>query len=146
MIVGLSVAYVVYLQKPVLYTAERLFQFNYTLENAAVVEKESNQVVSILRSPQLKEQLGLQETVVTVYKPGPFSINLQTKNTNPELAIANLDKLAYYLSSSYQVQEIGTETFNRENPQIEKLFILGLLAGLGGGLILSLAISYIKSY
>lgn len=143
---GLTAAFWVYSQKPVLYNAERLFQFNYSLENAPIVEKESNDVVTILRSAQLKEQLGMQETTVTVFKPGPFSITLQAKSVNPEAAVVNLNKISYYLSSAYQVKEIGSMVFYKENSHPERIFLLGILAGIGSGILVSLVISYIKTY
>lgn len=145
-IIGLGAGFWFVSQQKDLFVSERMFEFPYTYENAAAVEKKSEEAVTILRSPQLKEQLGMQVTQVVIFRPGPFAIKIQTKGQNAESSINNLDKLSSYAMQSYPIREIGTEVsfIERDNPW--KWICLGLFGGLGTGLLLSLIFSYLKNY
>lgn len=146
LVIGAAIAVYSVSQKPRIFVSERMFQFEYNEENAAVVEKETEQVVSVLRSGQLKESLGLQSTELRVFKPGPFSITLQVKSEKAENSVNNLSKISGFLTQNYKATEIGRETFAVENPNYVKYLFIGLLGGSLMGLMLSLSLSYLKNY
>lgn len=146
LVIGAAIAVYAASLKPRIFVSERMFQFEYTQENAEIVEKESEQVVSVLRSSQIKESLGLQSTVVKVFKPGPFSITMQVKSQNAENSVNNLSKISGFLTQNYKAVEIGKETFAVENPNYVRFLFVGLLGGGLAGLLLSLIISYFRNY
>jgi hypothetical protein len=123
-----------------------LYEFPYTVENAAIVEKESEQVVTVLRAPQLKEDLKIKTTQVVTYKPSPFALVLQTKNTEADKAVSAMITLGGYLTSKYQVNEIGKETFYAETKPYSKYLFLGLISGELTALVFSLILTYLKRY
>lgn len=132
--------------QPALYVNERFYEFDFTHENAAAVEKESSEVVSVLRSAQLKEQLGIQKSSVVVFKPGPFSLIIQTKNTDPESSIFANDQLRQFLSSNYQVEEIGIGVAFNEKVSLIRYGLIGALIGLVVGFLVSLVLAYFRTY
>ncbi len=128
------------------YSAQRLFQFPYTEQNAVFVEKQSNEAVSVLRSSQLKEDLGIQQSQVIIFKPSAFLISIQVVNENAEEAVESLSKLVGFFSQSYLVTEIGSITLTTIQPPFLRFLTLGSLVGFLLGLFLSLVISYFRKY
>ncbi len=145
-LIGCITSYYLLSKVPTSYIAERLYEFPYTLDNAAAVEKDSEQVVSVLRAPQLKEELGIQESLITVYKPGPFSLTLQVKSQNAENAVNSLSVISGYLLSKYQVNEIGKDIFFIEIKPTARYLFSGLISGEITALLFSLLISYFRRY
>lgn len=128
------------------YQAERMFEFSYTADNEPQMEKQSDEAVAVLRSSQLKEELGLQSSVISVFKPGPVSVVIQVKNQNAETAVNGATKLGGYFLQSYPGKEVGNQIIRTVNPSYGKQLLLGLAAGLAAGLIISLILSYFKNY
>ncbi len=145
-LIGLIVAYYLFSQLPTVYVAERMYEFPYTLDNASSVEKESEQAVSILRAPQLKEELGIQKSTISIYKPGPFAISIMVKDLNAEDAVYNMSVLGGYFNQKYQTQEIGNETFSSEPKPLLKYLLLGFSSAEMVGLFLALTLAYLKKY
>lgn len=145
-LIGLIIAFYLLKQQPTVYVSERMYEFDYTLENAAAVEKQSEEVVASLRSPQLKEELRLSSSEIAIYKPGPFSIALQTKDPNAEKSMSNLVVLSGYLTGKYQVNQVGKEIFFVEPKPYFKYFIAGIVLAELVALLFSLIISYFKRY
>lgn len=145
-IIGLIMSYYFVNKLPDIYISERLYGFNYKLENAAAVEKESEQVVTVLRSKNLIEELRINESQVNIYKPGPFAVAIQVKSQNAELAVSNLMTLSGYVESKYQVEQIGKEVFSTEPKPYFKYMFSGFIVGELTALFVSLAISYFKRY
>lgn len=143
---GLIFGYYFANRLPTYYLSEKLYQFSYTLDNAAAVEKESDQVVAILRSSQLKQELLIQSSQISIYKPGPFLVSMQVRSLDAQLAVNNLNTLSGYLTQNYQVSEIGKETFNIEIKPYTKYSLTGLLIGEVSALVISLFLSYLKKY
>lgn len=90
-LLGLIFGYYFASRLPTYYLTEKLYQFSYTLENAVSVEKESDQVVAILRSSHLKQELLIQSSQISIYKPGPFLVSMQVKSVDAEQAVNNLN-------------------------------------------------------
>lgn len=145
-LIGLIAAYYLFSKLPTIYRVERLYEFPYTLENASAVEKESEQAVTILRSPQLKEELGIQKSTVSIYKPGPFSVSISVKDMDAADAVYNMSVLAGYFSQKYQTQEIGNETFISEPKPLSKYLFLGFFSAELFCLFLTLTLAYLKRY
>jgi hypothetical protein len=145
-LLGLIFGYYFASRLPTYYLTEKLYQFSYTLENAVSVEKESDQVVAILRSSHLKQELLIQSSQISIYKPGPFLVSMQVKSVDAEQAVNNLNTLSGYLTQNYKVNEIGKETFNIENKPYPKFSLIGFLIGEVSALIISLFLSYFKKY
>lgn len=145
-LIGLIAAYYLVFQLPTIYVAERMYEFPYTLDSAPSVEKESEQAVSILRAAQLKEELGIQKSTVSVFKPGPFSVNIAVKDLNAEDAVYNMSVLGGYFSQKFQVHEIGNETFTTETKPFVKYLALGFFTSEMTALFISLFLAYLKKY
>lgn len=145
-LIGVIGSYYLLSRLPTVYMAERMYEVTYTLDTAVAVEKASEQIVTVLRASQLKEGLGIQSSEVVVFKPGPFALTLQVKNIQPEKTVNHLDTLGGYLTSKYQVNEVGRETFTIQTKPVLKYLLLGILAGEITALTFALAISYLKRF
>ena len=145
-IIGLIMSYYFVNKLPDIYISERLYGFNYKLENAAAVEKESEQVVTVLRSKNLIEKLRISESQVNIYKPGPFAVAIQVKSQNAEQSVRNLLTFSGYLESKYQVEQIGREVFSTEPKPYFKYMFSGFIVGELIALFVSLVTSYFKHY
>ena len=145
-LIGLLIGFWLVLGIKPQYSAQRLFEFPYSEQNAAFTEKQANEAVSVLRSNQLKEQLGIQKSTVTIYKPGAFLIHIQVANENAEKSVEALLKIVNFFSQSYLTAEVGSMTLTTVNPPFIKYLGTGSMLGFFCGFVLSLLISYFKKY
>jgi hypothetical protein len=131
-----------YLQSvPLKSQASRLFEFNYNQTNIPSKINETDQAVTLLRSNNLAAQLNINSQI-SIYKPGPLSLVIQTESPHYSSAQNSLNKLADYLVTNFDVKEVGVETTKLIYPN----YLLYYLSAFSLGVLLSLIISLVREY
>ncbi len=145
-IIGVILGFYWRSQLPTKYVTERMYEFPYTLENAAAVEKETEQVIAVLRSNQLKKKLNISSSEIIVFKSAPFAVTLQVKDQEAERSFQSMITLAGFMTAKYETNQIGQELFLVDSKPLLKYLLIGFIFGEITALFFSLMISYFKQY
>lgn len=144
-VIGLSAAYILLGNVPILYQYSSLYELVYDQSNVQVKISEADEAVTLLRSTNLHSELRVP-SAVTIFKPGPLSINLETSSVDQNLAEKDLQTLSQYLQSHYQVKKIGDNSLSQAYPPLLKYLLLGLAGGFVLAFIFSLAREYFRNF
>ncbi len=142
-------AYIYSLRYPIIsqnYT--KVVEISHTDQDAPAKELEANNLVSLLRTQTLQQELRLDPSVkMKIYKDSPFLIVISSGSnaSHPSLE-ENVNKLVSFSQAKYSLQLVGgTGFYYRSNNS--NLFIIGsVFAGLFLGMLISLIRHYFKHY
>lgn len=145
-ILGLLGGYYMVNGMPELWLVRSEYEFSYTQETSDAVSKQADEAVSLLRSQELQNSLGIQTNETTIYKNGPFVLKIETSARDANRSAVMNSVISNYLLKNYSVHQIGQLVTQKEEKPVIRylLFFAGL--GIGLGLIISLIISYFKNF
>ncbi len=108
---------------------------------------EVDELVSELRSKNIQKQQKLNHsTIVNIYKPGPYSIQLMTKSLDSSIAEIDNKKLLNYTQSKHPIKSLGENILSYERLSLFKSLCIFSLVFFVISFLLTLIISYIKKY
>jgi transglutaminase/protease-like cytokinesis protein 3 len=130
-------------QKPPTFHQSILLQMDYNEDNFERRAVLADQAVTITRSDQLQDKLGLsKEDRVLVYKSGPQLITIDSGGVNKDLVAKDRQTVTTSLQSAFPVTQVGNIV---EYYQKTSEFIYAGI-GIGAGLVLALIFSLIRTY
>ena len=145
MILGLLLGFVwgVY-QKPII-NANMMLQYPADETNIVSRTLIVDQIVGVLRSPQLRYSLDLH-SVITVHKNASVNIVLSADSEDSRQSSIDLDKLKNFILADFPLSQFGEVIVSSNKPSKILCVGLGGFLGLLLGLIISLIKTYLKQY
>lgn len=132
---------------PVVYVSQAMFEMAHDRGEIAEKVLLADQVVTVIRSENLKKSLGVGESsLVQVFKPGPLAINLTVTGVDVETSRSDLAVVSGYLRSRYDVSEVGEVVISKVTTANYQMSFYAFLSGLALGLFLVLVNAYFKNF
>lgn len=125
------------------YSPQALYEIQYTEGSVSEAVVLADQVVTSVRSENIKQSLGLDpSTEVMVFKPGPISLSVTVVGRDTDTSKGDLNKVAGYLKSKYPVSDVGEAVFL----EVSRANHVDLFYALSIGSLLGLSVALVRSY
>ncbi len=133
-----------YAQTKPQFKVSQSFRMEYSSENISNASAITDQAVTELRVQNYSNFF--PGSSASIYKSGPFVINIDSISESQELSFRLLSREAEYLRSNFSVSEINAPQITREEPMVLKYLVTGLVLGGLAALTLALIKDYFKYY
>jgi hypothetical protein len=144
---GLIFGITIGLSKPSSYRLSALYELRYEVASIEQKIKQADEVVTQLRSAQLKKELNLDsENQFQIFKPGPASIQIVVNSSERDKNAQDLNKMEEYIFKNFDIQEIGEKVLEEKKANWMIYGLGGVIIGFLTGVFLSLLKEYKRVY
>lgn len=128
------------------FSLTRQYQMNYWQENAGNIALLADEMVTEIRSSNIRLMLGVNPQVgLSVFKSGPLLLNLEIKSNQKDL-LDDANKIDNYVLTKFPVIRLGNDVLVTKKPEVLLFALIGFSIGSLIGMLTSLIREYFRSY